>query len=277
VVKELQSVNFREVVIAKSEKQRESLLMRQGPTNSADLSPVAPGRKGVFVSDLHVFRGRSKGESLPGELQGAYPESNLLVLGDDIFDFKWSSMGEAGTLLAAEKWLASLLDQWRGDVVFLAGNHDCSLKFFGVLSQFALHCERFTWHRHHLHLGDAVFLRGDVLDAGHDVSKLDSYRNKFDRKSSQSILSRRAYSAIVAMRIHRMAPKMRHRELKTCQKLLGLLPQLVKMPHKIRRVFFGHTHVAVAGRELNGVTFYNPGAAVHHIAFKPIEFDVNEP
>jgi len=251
--------------------------MQHGPTNTADISPIAPGRKGVFVSDLHVFSGRSKGESLPSELQGAYPESNLLVLGGDIFDFKWSSMGEAGTLLAAEKWLASLLDQWRGDVVFLAGNHDCSLKFFEVLSQIALRIERFTWHRHHLHLGDAVFLHGDVLDAGHDLSKLDSYRNKFHPKSNQSTLSRRAYSAIVAMRIHRMAPKMRHRELQTCQKLFRLLPQLVNMPHKVRRVFFGHTHVAVAGRELKGVKFYNPGAAVQHIAFEPIQFDVNEP
>lgn len=250
--------------------------MQHRPTFSEASSIAAPARKGVFVSDLHVFSGRSKGESLPGELQETYPESSLLVLGGDIFDFKWSSLGEAGTLHAAEKWLLTLLDQWRGDVVFLAGNHDCLPKFFGVLSQISRRCQRFTWHSHHFHLGDAVFLHGDVLDAGRDLAKLDSYRDRFHPKSHQSNLSRRAYGAIVAMRIHRMAPKMRHRELQTCQKLLRLLPQLVKMPHKIRRVFFGHTHVAVAGRELNGVTFYNPGAAIRHIAFEPVQFDVTE-
>jgi UDP-2,3-diacylglucosamine hydrolase len=69
---------------------------------------------------------------------------------------------------------------------------------------------------------------------------------------------------------------LRHRELQTCQKLLRLLPQLVKAPGRIRRVFFGHTHVAVAGRELNGVKFYNPGAAIRHIAFEPVQFDLHE-
>ena len=249
--------------------------MQRGPTDSVPSSPSEPVRKGVFVSDLHVFSGRSKGETLSNELQGAYPESSLLVLGGDIFDFKWSSLGETGTLLAAEKWLGTLLDQWRGEVVFLAGNHDCLPKFFGVLSQISHRCDRFTWHRHHLHLGDAVFLHGDVLDSGHDLSKLDSYRDRFHPKSNQTTFSRRAYGAIVAMRIHRMAPKLRHRELQTCRKLLGLLPQLVKAPSKIRRIFFGHTHVAVAGRELHGVKFFNPGAAVQHIAFTPIQFDVN--
>ncbi len=250
--------------------------MQYGPTNSAADLPNGMVRRGVFVSDLHVFSGRSKAESLPSELQVSYPESNLLVLGGDIFDFKWSSLGESGTLVAAEKWLLILLDQWRGEVVFLAGNHDCSPKFFGILSEISSRDERFTWHRHHLQLGDSVFLHGDVLDAGHDLSMLDSYRDRFHPQSNQSNLSRRAYGAIVAMRIHRMAPKFRHRELQTCQKLLRLLPQLVNTPSKVRRVFFGHTHVAVAGRELHGVKFYNPGAAVRHITFKPIQFEVKE-
>ncbi len=249
--------------------------MQEVATNLAARGPSTQARKGIFVSDLHVFSGRSKGESLPSELQMAFPDANLLVLGGDIFDFKWSSLGEAGTLLAAEKWLLALLDQWRGEVVFLAGNHDCLPKFFGVLNQISHRCARLTWHRHHLHLGDAVFLHGDVLDAGHDLSKLDSYRDQFHPKSNQSAFSRGAYSAIVAMRIHRMAPKFRHRELQTCQRLLLLLPQLVKTPSRIRRVFFGHTHVAVAGREINGVKFYNPGAAIRHIAFKPVQFDLH--
>ncbi len=85
--------------------------------------------RGVFVSDLHVFSGRSVGESLGSGLQATYPNSQLLVLGGDIFDFKWSSMGGQGTLLAAEKWLLQLLGQWQGQVIYLAGNHDCSPQF----------------------------------------------------------------------------------------------------------------------------------------------------
>ncbi len=38
-------------------------------------------------------------------------------------------MGGQGTLLAAEKWLLQLLGQWQGQVIYLAGNHDCSPQF----------------------------------------------------------------------------------------------------------------------------------------------------
>ena len=161
--------------------------------------------------------------------------------------------------------------------MFLAGNHDCLPKFFDVMGDVARHCDRFTWHDHHVQLGDAVFLHGDVLDAGSDLSRLADYRYKFHPTSNQTAFSRRAYSAIVAMRLHRMAPKFRHRQIQTCQKLYSLLPQLVDSPKQVRRVFYGHTHVSVAGCEFQGVQFYNPGAAVRHIAFKPIQFEVNGP
>ncbi len=235
---------------------------------------VEPGRSGIFVSDLHVFSGRSVGESLGCGLQSKYPRADLLMLGGDIFDFKWSSMTGPGTLLAAEKWLLNLMRQWDGEVVFLAGNHDCAPSFLQVLREVASRNERFTWHDHQVQMGDAVFLHGDVLDAGQQVANLASYRDKFHPTNGQSKVSRHAYNAIVAMRIHRMAPQLRHRPTLTCLKLHRLLPQLVGEPEKVRRVFYGHTHLGVSGRKVNGVTFYNPGAAIRHIEFKPIEFTI---
>jgi len=239
------------------------------------IEEVETGRRGIFVSDLHVFSGRSVGESLGNGLQARHSQANLLVLGGDIFDFKWSSMTAAGTLLAAEKWLLTLLHQWDGEVVFLAGNHDCSPSFLQVLREVTSRNERFTWHDHQVQMGDSVFLHGDVLDAGHNVSQLASYRDKFHPSANQSKMSRQAYSALVAMRIHRMAPKLRHRPTLTCLKLHRLLPQLVNQPDKVRQVFYGHTHVGVGGREVNGVSFHNPGAAIRHIEFKPIEFTLS--
>ncbi len=236
---------------------------------------VEPGRQGIFVSDLHVFSGRSVGESLGNGLQANHRRANLLVLGGDIFDFKWSSMTAAGTLLAAEKWLQSLLQQWDGEVVFLAGNHDCAPNFLQVLQEVASRNARFTWHDHQVQMGDSLFLHGDVLDAGQHVSQLASYRDKFHPFSHQSKISRQAYSALVAMRIHRMAPKLRHRPTLTGLKLHRLLPQLVERPEEVRQVFYGHTHVGVGGLEVNGVSFSNPGAAIRHIEFKPIEFTLN--
>ena len=238
------------------------------------MQEAEPGRRGVFVSDLHLFSGRSVAESLGSEVQRRYSRANLLVLGGDIFDFKWSSMTGAGTLLAAEHWLEGLLNQWDGEVVYLAGNHDCLPQFMDVLREVESRNARFTWHDHQVQLGDAVFLHGDVLDAGQDVSKLGAYRDKFHTTSNQSKLSRQAYSAIVAMRIHRMAPKLRHRKIMTCLKLQRVLPQLVDQPQGVRRVFYGHTHVAVHGGEVNGVKFYNPGAAIRHVEFHPVQFEL---
>ena len=236
---------------------------------------VEQGMRGIFVSDLHVFSGRSVGESLGNGLQAKHPRARLLMLGGDIFDFKWSSMTAAGTLLAAEKWLLNMLQQWDGKVVFLAGNHDCAPNFLQVLNEVASRNDRFTWHDHQLQMGDSVFLHGDVLDAGQSISELASYRGKFHHCSNQSKVSRQAYSALVAMRIHRMAPQLRHRPTLTCLKLHRLLPQLVEQPAKVRHVFFGHTHVGIGGRQVNGVAFHNPGAAIRHIEFKPIEFTLN--
>lgn len=242
--------------------------------SNLNFTPKQPSLKGVFVSDLHVFSGRSVGESLPNQLPKAFPDANLLVLGGDIFDFKWSHLGETGTLVAAERWLLSVLEEWQGKVMFLAGNHDCLPKFLDVMQNVAHRCDRFSWHDHHVQLGDALFLHGDVLDAGSHVSMLADYRYKFHPTCNQTTLSRRAYSAIVAMRLHRMAPKLRHRQLQTCQKLYNFLPQLVETPKQVRRVFYGHTHVSMAGCEFQGVQFFNPGAAVRHIAFRPIQFEV---
>jgi len=40
----------------------------------------------------------------------------------------------------------------------------------------------------------------------------------------------------------------------------------------IRRVYFGHTHVAINGIDVEGVRFFNPGGALRHLKVEDHHF-----
>jgi hypothetical protein len=62
-------------------------------------------RRGLVVSDLHLFARRSRGmtcfESLRGELESV----DVLVLNGDIFDFRWSVLPDHQ---ATQAWLSDI-------------------------------------------------------------------------------------------------------------------------------------------------------------------------
>lgn len=232
-------------------------------------------RHGVFVSDLHLFSPRSRGAGIPAQLEAFRRKDQCIVLGGDIFDFRWSDHGGLdSTLAAAGVWLTQLLElTGDSDVVFLPGNHDCHPMFLALLDQTAQANPRFSWCDHHLQLGDCLFLHGDVLDAGNSAEQLANYRLRFHHVDAQSAVLHRAYDLAVALRIHQIVPKLRHSPARTCQRLwdtLGGLPEVDCTP--IRRIFFGHTHVPIHGLEWNGIQFFNPGAALKHMNYHMHEF-----
>ncbi|MEZ6135993.1 MAG: hypothetical protein R3C53_13920 [Pirellulaceae bacterium] len=88
---------------------------------------------------------------------------DCIVLGGDIFDFRWSVQGShAATLAATHQWLIELLSTTEPNVeiVFLPGNHDCHPDFLAQLQSLASCQPRFGWAEHHLQIGDTLFLRG---------------------------------------------------------------------------------------------------------------------
>lgn len=230
---------------------------------------------GVFVSDLHLFSRRSVGNERFAKLTESCHKAQTLVLGGDIFDFKWSTCGtHQQSIDAAQRWLEEVHNQWSGNILFLPGNHDCQPDFLDVLSNLTGQLDRFTWQAHHAQLDDCLFLHGDVLDAGCHLPSIERYRSRFHHRQPRSLMANRIYDLVVQLRVHRTIPNLRHNAAVTVRKLHGLLAELEEYPRRIRRVFFGHTHVRVDGFSRNGVQFFNPGAAIKHIDFRPVVFSI---
>jgi UDP-2,3-diacylglucosamine pyrophosphatase LpxH len=238
---------------------------------------IASIRNGLFVSDLHLFSPRSSGQQIVTEIAQRSHQYECIVLGGDIFDFRWSTQGSHGaTLQAASEWLLRLLATTRVPLLYLPGNHDCHPDFLNDLQALHVREPRLLWAEHHLQIADCLFLHGDVLDAG-SLQGLAAYRQKFHHTEPQSELTHRLYDAAVGMRIHKIVPALRHSPMRTCQRLLRLIESLpLEGSTPVRKVYFGHTHLAIHGLKVDETLFYNPGAALKHMRVHIHEFQVAE-
>jgi hypothetical protein len=267
--------------------------MPQLPQFEAERATI---RKGLFTSDLHLFSPRSAGTPVAERLLERSREVDCIVLGGDIFDFRWSDRGShQKTLDDAQAWLERFANAcaptW---VAFLPGNHDCHPDFLYRLSRLSDRHDNFIWLPHHFRLGDCLFLHGDLLDAG-GFDKLAGYRSQFHHNQPQPQWAHRGYDLAVGTRLHQLIPRLVHRPEATCQRLLGSLEVLQATPENsvetagicppelltvlpssageviqaqagpLRQVFFGHTHVPLQRFELDAIHFHNPGAALRHM------------
>ncbi len=242
----------------------------------ATIDPLSLVRNGVFVADLHLLSPRSIGQEAMVDLSRLSQDRDCIVLGGDIFDFRWSTQGgHTATLVAARNWLEQLLDRTpETQIVYLPGNHDCHPDFLQVLETLSLAVDRFRWAEHFVQIADCLFLHGDVLDAG-SVARLGSYRQKFHHELPQSALAHRSYDMAVSMRIHKLVPFLRHKPARTCQRLLSTLNDLqLTSPISPRRIYFGHTHVPIHGLKVEQVEFFNPGASLRHMLTHMETFEI---
>jgi UDP-2,3-diacylglucosamine hydrolase len=240
------------------------------PTESA-----AALRNGAFISDLHLFCPRSVSVETHHQLSQYQDASECIVLGGDIFDFRWSTHeSHDASLAAARDWLLELLSvTGQTNIVFLPGNHDCVPEFLAELELLATNEPRFTWHNHHVQIHDCLFLHGDILDAGPSLHHLATYRRKFHHSVPKSRLSQRSYDAAVAMRIHMIIPSLRRLPRRTCKELLKAIQKMeLADAAAVRRVYFGHTHVRLNGIEVDGIKFFNPGGSLRHLKTHEHEF-----
>ncbi len=238
-------------------------LDKQSPAAS---TPVLRG--GTFISDLHLFCPRSVSVETHEQLAQFQDESECIVLGGDIFDFRWSTHdSHDASLAAAREWLEELLSvTGESKIVFLPGNHDCVPEFLEDLELLAAEQPRFSWHNHHVQINDCLFLHGDVLDAGPSLDRLAVYRSKFHHAELKSRLSQRSYDVAVAMRIHKLIPNLIRLPRRTCKELLSTLRKMDLVDSdSVQRIYFGHTHVAIDGIEVDGIKFFNPGGSLRHL------------
>ena len=234
---------------------------------------------GLFLSDLHLFSRRSIGQARWEESESAVRGADVIVLGGDMFDLRWSQLGTmAETIKAAEDWLLKAIAlnpdaRW----VFLPGNHDCHPEMLLRLAGISDRVETFELQTHHWRIDGHVFLHGDVLDARRHPRGLVGYREKFHEDRSKGGFANLLYSAVIFSRLHGVVPRIRHTTDQTCAALLDYLEKDCSISRDdVQAIYFGHTHVPIVGHEYNGVTFHNPGSGIRHLSFAPVTFQVSD-
>ncbi len=232
---------------------------------------------GCFLSDLHLLSPRSMAGKWMSAIESSLRDAEIIILGGDIFDFRWANLGgHQETLIAAKDWLVQHMATYpRARFVYLLGNHDSHPDMQLLLDDLRDSSDRFEWHSETYQLDDCLFCHGDVLDAG-SSALLDRYRRRFHHERPASRAAHGAYDVAVAMRLHRTLPRLFHRPRATCTRLCELLeidPYQNEQP--IARIFFGHTHVPIYDLPLGSIHFFNPGAALKHMSFAPIHFELD--
>jgi len=209
-------------------------------------------------------------------LEAACQDSQLIVLGGDIFDFRWANLGShAATLGAVQHWLVEFItSNPHARIVYVMGNHDSHPDMLGVLDQLTYRHAQFLWRADSYVIADCLFCHGDIIDAG-GTAQLENYRRKFHHHKQASRTAHNFYDLAVAMRLHRTIPQLFHRPRATCERLIELL-QLRSQPEfaHVRRIFFGHTHVPIYELPIGSLEFFSPGAALKHLNFAPITFEI---
>jgi|688.fasta_scaffold14429_2 UDP-2,3-diacylglucosamine hydrolase len=235
--------------------------------------------RGLFISDLHLLSRRSVGQLHWEQLLPELQKSDLLILGGDIFDFRWSTHGDLLlSVQAAKEWLQTATEVNRHlRIVYLLGNHDCLPAMKTILQLLAAELPNFCWTEQYLSLDDCVFLHGDVLDAGLDPTALSSYRSNFaDKHRERGDLAHRMYDLVVATRMHGIPPKIFHRPARVTKRLSEYLSALeLSAEQGIHNVYFGHTHQPLLGLSNNEQYFFNPGSGIRHLPFNPCRFTAN--
>jgi UDP-2,3-diacylglucosamine hydrolase len=232
--------------------------------------------RGAFISDLHLLSKRSVGEQHWEQFRPELKKLDLLILGGDIFDFRWSVHGDLLTSLEqARQWLYRALEADRRiRLIYMLGNHDCHPAMQQLLREVAEESERFCWSEHQLVLNQNIFLHGDILDAGLTFPDLHRYRSQFSQEHKEkSDLAHKMYDLVVASRIHSVPPQLFHYPSRVVRRLSKYLSTLDLGPEQgIEDVFFGHTHRPLTGFTYAGQRFFNSGSAVRHLPFVPCFF-----
>lgn len=232
-----------------------------------------------FVSDLHLFSRRSTAEAHREALVLAARQADECVLGGDIFDFRWSTVGSAeATANAAMRWLEDLLDDLDGTRLhFLLGNHDDHPLLHERLPDLASRGPQFAWSRYYHRWGDTLFLHGDVADRTMTAACLEQKRNAFAH-GSRSPLQHRLYDVAVRARLHTLAPPAVYPRKRVARRILSYMRQIGQGPEVgVEHVCFGHTHRPVDHFRLENVTFHNCGAPIGNGQFRIVCRDVKLP
>ncbi|MCC6235800.1 MAG: hypothetical protein IT580_24400 [Verrucomicrobiales bacterium] len=236
-----------------------------------------PTRRGLVVSDLHLFARRSVGDACFQSLRAELASVDLLVLNGDIFDFRWSTLrGHHATVQAAVMWLRQLAAELpRCEIHYVLGNHDCLELFQERLPHWCAGESRLHWHEHQLRLGSALFLHGDCSVGHYDLAALRSYRSPWEHDSQRSPFAAHAYRLADRLGMTALVHRWHFPREQTVARVVYHLDQTqAGWKKEIRDCYFGHTHLPFAHHPHAGVNFHNTGSAIRGMKFNPIRFAV---
>jgi len=233
--------------------------------------------KGVVVSDLHLFAMRSRGETLFRSLAGRLKEADYLVLNGDIFDFRWSRIGNhEATSAAAAAWLNGVLNANPNcRVRYVLGNHDCVPEFERALDELSANNKRFRWHEYWMRLGNALFLHGDCAQGIFDPAALDRYREGWRGNRKRGGFSNPAYIFVDRLGLSLLVHRWHFPPAKSSARVAYYLDRaLPEWRNEVTDCYFGHTHVPFSEYSVDGIRFHNTGSAIPTLGFNPLGFEV---
>lgn len=233
--------------------------------------------RAAFVSDLHLFARRSHAERHLPALRQAAAEVDHLILGGDIFDFRWATLAPHAAIDSAVSWLrdlAHLAPQCR--LHFLLGNHDDHRELVARLPGLAEELPNFNWHRFYLRMGSSVFLHGDAADRKLTAARLERRREQF-RHGVRAPWRHDAYHWVIKSRIDQLLCRAVHPRQLVVRRLLSYLKDIGHGPeHGVQSVYFGHTHRELDGYRHAGMVFHNGGAPIGTAKFRILRAEVSE-
>lgn len=231
-----------------------------------------------FVSDLHLFSNRSRGDRHLDAIHATAAQSDEFVLAGDVFDFHWSNVGDAeASARAAERWLHALLKAAPNCRIHaLLGNHDHHPALIKRLEQIRNDTPAFSWHPYHIRIGAGVFLHGDAANFRMNAARLEAFRDRCAAKPQKHPGLDPLYDIAIKSRLHVLCARAAYPHRIVARRLRRYLDEIGHGPgHGVRNVHFGHTHRHMNGYERHGLRFHNCGAPIDGVRFNILKADVS--
>lgn len=232
-----------------------------------------------FVSDLHLFCSRFHGQKSWDRLLKLSKRATTVVLGGDIFDFRWTTLPTIEhSVDVAILMLTSLVRQNRQcQFHYVLGNHDHHRAFVGHLERLASDESNLAHHPYYLRLGGSLFLHGDVATRGMGPERLQNMRRRWLQARRQGRFANLAYDASVGVGLHTLVYRLAYPPEAATRRILAYLSQIGQSPGTgLTDVYFGHTHLALSNYECGGIRFHNGGAPIRGSAFHILKHVVAE-
>ncbi len=231
---------------------------------------------GHVLSDLHLFAKRSDGSKYEEKIIKAAQESDFIVLCGDIFDFKWTIHNSIEESIEhALDWIRLLCNSApKCNVYYIMGNHDGIKLFKEPLNVFSEKTDNFSWHSAYFQIGDVLFIHGDIPFATKGV-ELSNRKLKQLNKPKGKIMNHlyQWFTNSGGLKVYRfLCNKMKINEYI----YQAIKTNRIYLNSKVKRVYFGHSHIPFSDVKYNGLSLNNAGSAIKGLTFNMMGIEISD-